>query len=50
MFENLPVEYTHLYLAIENQLAAVICIEDPLREEAEAVITSLRKAGLSKSS
>ena len=48
LFENLPVEYTHLYLAIENQLAAVICIEDPLREEAEAVITSLRKAGLSK--
>ena len=48
LFEKLPVEYTHLYLAIENKLAAVICIEDPLREEAEAVITSLRKAGLSK--
>lgn len=48
LFEKLLVEYTHLYLAIENKLAAVICIEDPLREEAEAVITSLRKAGLSK--
>lgn len=48
LFEKLPVEYTHLYLAIENKLAAVICIEDPLREEAEAVINSLRKAGLSK--
>ena len=46
-FESLPEEYSHLYLAIENKLAAVICIEDPLREEAEAVINSLRKAGIS---
>ena len=34
LFESLPEEYSHLYLAIEGQLAAVICIEDPLREEA----------------
>ena len=46
-FATLPEEYSHLYLAIENKLAAVICIEDPLREEAEAVINSLRKAGIS---
>ena len=36
-FKNLPNEYSHLYLAIEGSLAAVICIEDPLREEAPAV-------------
>ena len=36
LFESLPEEYSHLYLAIEGQLAAVICIEDPLREEAAA--------------
>lgn len=47
-FEELPWEYSHLYLAIENELAAVICIEDPLREEAAAVVNSLKKAGISK--
>lgn len=47
-FENLPSEYSHLYLAIENVLAAVICIEDPLREEAAAVVNSLKKAGIGK--
>lgn len=47
-FERLPKEYSHLYLAIEGKLAAVICIEDPLREEAEAVVNSLKKAGISK--
>lgn len=47
-FENLPSEYSHLYLAIENRLAGVICIEDPLREEAEAVINSLKLAGIKK--
>ena len=48
LFESLPEEYSHLYLAIEGQLAAVICIEDPLREEAEAVINSLRRSGIKK--
>lgn len=48
LFKNLPNEYSHLYLAIGDSLAAVICIEDPLREEAEAVINSLRRAGISK--
>ena len=48
LFNNLPPECTHLYLAIEGVLAAVICIEDPLREEAEAVIISLKKVGIKK--
>lgn len=47
-FDALPKEYSHLYLAIEGKLAAVICIEDPLREEASAVVQSLKRAGLSK--
>ena len=47
-FEHLPEEYSHLYMAIEGKLAAVICIEDPLRDEAVAVIRELREAGLSK--
>ena len=47
-FDNLPEEYSHLYMAIEGKLAAVICIEDPLREEAAEVIKGLREAGLSK--
>ena len=47
-FDNLPEEYSHLYMAIEGKLAAVICIEDPLREEAAEVIKELREAGLSK--
>lgn len=47
-FEALRADYSHLYLAIENSLAAVICIEDPLREEAFEVIAELKKAGVSK--
>lgn len=47
-FESLPEEYSHLYMAIEGKLAAVICIEDPLRDEAVEVIQELREAGLSK--
>ena len=47
-FEELPEEYSHLYLAVDGELAAVICIEDPLREEAKAVIQLLREAGISK--
>lgn len=47
-FDTLPAEYSHLYLAIENELAAVICIEDPLREEAAAVVNSLKRAGINK--
>ena len=47
-FNSLPPEYSHLYMAINNRLAAVICIEDPLREEAAAVIRSLKMAGICK--
>ncbi len=47
-FRGLPSEYSHLYLCIENQLAAVICIEDPLREEAADIIHRLKKAGIKK--
>lgn len=48
LFDSLPEEYSHLYLAISGELAAVICIEDPLREEAESVINSLHRLGISK--
>lgn len=48
LFESLPLYYSHLYLAIEGRLSAVICIEDPLRDEAAAVVNSLKKAGISK--
>lgn len=44
-FLSLPEEYSHLYMAIDRELAAVICIEDPLREEAEAAVRKLRSAG-----
>ena len=47
-FQQLSEAYSHLYLAIDNVLAAVICIEDPLREEAPEVIRGLRKAGFKK--
>lgn len=48
LFDKLPREYSHLYLAIEGRLAAALCIEDPLREEAREVVSALRKAGISK--
>ena len=47
-FRKLPTEYSHLYLAVGGILAAVICIEDPLREEADAVIGALHMQGISK--
>lgn len=47
-FETLPEQYSHLYLAIENELAAVICIEDPLRKEAAEVVHALHLAGIKK--
>ncbi len=47
-FDDLPAEYSHLYLAIEGRLAAVICIEDPLRDEAATVVAALREAGFQK--
>ena len=47
-FEKLPSECSHLFMAIDYELAAVICIEDPLREEAANVIHELKEAGISK--
>ena len=47
-FEALPEAYSHLYLAIEKELVAVICIEDPLREEAADMIRALRAEGVQK--
>lgn len=48
LFEQLPLQYSHLFMAIDNELAAVICIEDPLRREAGEVIAALRGCGISK--
>ena len=45
-FDALPPEYSHLYLAVGGQLAAVICISDPLREEAKEVLSALRALGV----
>ena len=47
-FDALPAHCSHLYLAIAGELAAVICIADPLREEAADVITALRRLGIRK--
>ncbi len=45
-FDALPLEYSQLYLAIDGELAAVLCISDPLREEAHSVLEALRGLGL----
>jgi P-type E1-E2 ATPase len=47
-FDALPAEVSHLYLAVGGVLHAVICISDPLRQEAEAVVNSLRRLGIRK--
>ena len=48
LYDELPLEYSHLYLAIDGVLAAVICIEDPVRGEAVEVIRKLKAEGISK--
>ncbi len=45
---TIPDHYSHLYMALDSQLAAVICIEDPLREEAAAAVRALRGTGIKK--
>lgn len=45
-FNSLKAEYSHLYLAVSGVLAAVICIEDPLRAEAKAVVSGLKELGI----
>ncbi len=47
-FDGISDEYSHLYLAVSGVLRAVICIADPLRPEAAAVISALHKAGINK--
>ena len=47
-FDSLPSEYSQLYLAVEGVLAGVICIEDPLREEAREEVRALKESGISK--
>lgn len=48
LFDQLQEQYSHLYMAIDGKLAAVICIEDPLRKEAPEVIRRLKQCGISK--
>ncbi|MFC2476225.1 MAG: heavy metal translocating P-type ATPase [Catonella sp.] len=45
-FENIPEDSSHLYMAIEGELSAVICISDPVREEAAEVISQLKELGI----
>ena len=47
-FDTLPGEYSHLFIAIDGELVAVICIEDPLREEAGEMVRLLKEEGISK--
>ncbi len=47
-FEKLPEDCSHLYLAMDKELAAVICISDPIRDEGPEVISMLHKQGFSK--
>lgn len=47
-FDAIPPECSHLYLAVDGELSAVICIEDPLREESSRVIGRLKEMGIEK--
>ncbi len=47
-FDTLPSGYSYLYLAVAGELSAVICISDPLRQEARDVMTALRQLGIKK--
>ena len=44
-FDALPAAYSHLYLCIDGELAAVICIHDPLRREAREAVRALHESG-----
>lgn len=45
LYESRPEEYSHIYMALDGKLVAILCIQDPLRPEAPAVLRELRKAG-----
>ena len=47
-FDTLPAEYSHLYLCIAGELAAVICVHDPLRRDAKAAVQALHALGIDK--
>lgn len=47
-FEQLPEQYSHLYMAMDGKLVAVICIEDPLRVETAEVLRELKHLGIHK--
>ena len=47
-FDELPLQYSHLYLAVDNVLEALLCIEDPVREEAKQIIRELKREGFTK--
>ena len=44
-FDTLPAAYSHLYLCMDGELAAVICIHDPLRREAREAVRALHESG-----
>ena len=48
IFDALPDEYSHLYLALGDKLAAVLLIEDPIKEEAREVVRQLHGLGISR--
>ena len=47
-YENLPAAYSQLFMAMDNRLVAVICIEDPVRKEAATIVGSLKQLGINK--
>jgi P-type E1-E2 ATPase len=47
-FNQIPAEYSHLYLSLNRRLAAVICIEDPIRAEAKQIIAQLKQLGIKR--
>ena len=47
-FNSVPNEYSHLYMAINRKLVAVICIEDPIKANVKQTLDNLRKCGIDK--
>lgn len=47
-FNTIPNEYSHLYMAINRKLVAVICIEDPIKANVKQTLDNLRKCGIDK--
>ena len=47
-FNTIPNEYSHLYMAINRTLVAVICIEDPIKDNVKQTLDDLRTNGIDK--